>query len=69
MFFQSVGGEYFGMDSDDTVNAPSNISTIVDLLEDKGITWGEYQEDMPFTGFLGDFPNAEGADDYMRKHK
>ncbi|KAG6896030.1 hypothetical protein C0992_010780 [Termitomyces sp. T32_za158] len=67
-YIASVGGDYFGMDSDDTVNAPSNITTIVDLLEDKGITWGEYQEGMPLTGFLGDHPNAEGADDYMRKH-
>ncbi|KAG6887951.1 hypothetical protein C0995_011391 [Termitomyces sp. Mi166 len=67
-YIASVGGEYFGMDSDDNVDVPSNVATIVDLLEDKGITWGEYEEGMPSTGFLGNFPNAAGADNYMRKH-
>ncbi|KAG6843803.1 hypothetical protein H0H87_000260 [Tephrocybe sp. NHM501043] len=58
------------MDSDDTVTVPANVSTVVDLLEDKGISWAEYQEDMPFTGFLGSsFANpATGADAYRRKH-
>ncbi|KAG6853123.1 hypothetical protein C0991_006733 [Blastosporella zonata] len=68
-YIAGVSGEYFGMDSDDTVDIPSNVSTVVDLLEDKGISWAEYQEDMPSTGFLGSFPNpVTGSSDYMRKH-
>ena len=65
-----AGGEYFGMDNDNLNNIPANVSSIVDLLEDKGITWGEYEEDMPSTGFTGfSFNNAAGANDYVRKHK
>ncbi|KAG6817268.1 hypothetical protein H0H87_010929 [Tephrocybe sp. NHM501043] len=68
---QAVGGEYFGINSDDLLNLPTNVSSIVDLLEDKGISWAEYQEDMPSTGFQGfQFLNPKtGANDYVRKHK
>jgi acid phosphatase len=69
-YVASVGGEYFGMDNDNLNNIPANVSTIVDLLEDKGITWAEYEEDMPSTGFTGlQFLNGTGANDYVRKHK
>lgn len=69
-YISTVGGEYFGMENDDFTQVPANISTIVDLLEDKGISWGEYQEDMPSTGFTGfQFLNAQGKNDYVRKHK
>ena len=65
-----VGGEYFGMNDDDLFNVPANISTIVDLLESKSITWAEYMQDMPSTCFEGmQFLNAKGANDYVRKHK
>jgi acid phosphatase len=39
-------------------------------LEDKKISWGSYQEDMPYSGFEGfSFINqANGANDYVRKH-
>ncbi|KAG6849127.1 hypothetical protein H0H93_011074 [Arthromyces matolae] len=67
-YVASVAGEYFGMNSDDNVVIPSNVSTIADLLEDKGISWAEYQEDMPSSGFIGNSPNAAGASDYMQKH-
>lgn len=69
-YVASVGGEYFGMDNDNLNNIPVNVSTIVDLLEDKGITWAEYEEDMPSTGFTGlQFLNPRtGANDYVRKH-
>ncbi|KAG5728901.1 Acid phosphatase [Termitomyces sp. T112] len=65
-----VGGEYFGIDSDNLFNLPKNISSIVDLLEDKKISWAEYQEDMPSTGFTGfQFLNpTTGDNDYVRKH-
>ena len=65
-----VGGEYFGMNDDDLFNVPANVSTIVDLLQSKSITWAEYMQDMPSTCFEGmQFLNAKGANDYVRKHK
>jgi len=68
-YVASVGGEYFGIDNDNTNRVPANVSSIVDLLEDKGITWAEYQEDMPSTAFAGNFANPRtGNSDYVRKH-
>ncbi|ONH67792.1 putative acid phosphatase [Cyberlindnera fabianii] len=66
----SVGGDYFGMGDDNFNRFPKNVSTVVDLLESKGITWGEYQEDMPYAGFEGfEYVNQQnGANDYVRKH-
>ncbi|KAF7197070.1 Acid phosphatase [Pseudocercospora fuligena] len=69
-YVASVGGDNFGMDNDDFNQVASNVSTVIDLLEDKGISWGTYQEDMPFTGFEGfAWKNQKtGANDYVRKH-
>lgn len=68
-YVASIGGDYFGMDNDNFNQVPKNISSIVDLLEAKGISWGEYQEDMPYTGFEGmAYLNKTGANDYVRKH-
>ncbi|KAF2032224.1 phosphoesterase-domain-containing protein [Setomelanomma holmii] len=65
----SISGDYYGINHDDKVNIPTNVSTLVDLLEDKGISWGEYQEDMPSTGFQGNYVNPKtGANMYVRKH-
>jgi acid phosphatase len=66
----AISGDYYGINHDDLVAIPSNVSTLVDLLEDKGISWGEYQEDMPSTGFQGqEYRNSKtGANMYVRKH-
>jgi acid phosphatase len=66
----SISGDYYGVNHDDMINIPSNVSTLVDLLEDKGISWGEYQEDMPSVGFQGkEYDNPKtGANMYVRKH-
>ncbi|KAF2205920.1 phosphoesterase-domain-containing protein [Delitschia confertaspora ATCC 74209] len=66
----AISGDYFGMNNDDFWAFPANVSTVVDLLEEKGISWGEYQEDMPYTGFEGfEYKNQKtGANDYVRKH-
>ncbi|KAG9205809.1 hypothetical protein G6514_007416 [Epicoccum nigrum] len=66
----AVSGDYYGVNHDDLINVPSNVSTVVDLLEDKGVSWGEYQEDMPYTGFQGkEYRNQKtGANMYVRKH-
>lgn len=65
-----VGGDNFGMDHDDFFRFPANISTVVDLLGTKNISWAEYQEDMPYAGFQGfNFSNQETyANAYVRKH-
>jgi acid phosphatase len=66
----AISGDYYGMDNDDLIAIPSNVSTLVDLLEDKGISWGEYQEDMPSVGYQGKaYKNPKtGANMYVRKH-
>lgn len=66
----AIGGDYFGMENDDFWRAPRNISTVIDLLDTKGISWGHYQEDMPFSGFEGMawLNQKSGANDYVRKH-
>ncbi|KKA25988.1 hypothetical protein TD95_002168 [Thielaviopsis punctulata] len=65
-----VSGDYFGMEDDDVYRIPKNISTVIDLLEDKGVSWGFYEEDMPFSGFTGEswMNQVTFAQDYMRKH-
>ncbi|KAH6670024.1 acid phosphatase [Halenospora varia] len=69
-YMAAVGGDYFGLNGDPFTAVPSNVSSVVDLLEDKQISWGLYQEDMPYTGFQGmAWVNQQnGANDYVRKH-
>ncbi|RMZ91053.1 hypothetical protein DV736_g1691, partial [Chaetothyriales sp. CBS 134916] len=69
-YVASVSGDNYGMDNDDFHQIPANVSSVIDLLEDKGISWGEYEEDMPFAGFEGKaWVNQETqANDYVRKH-
>ncbi|OJJ47680.1 hypothetical protein ASPZODRAFT_1744248 [Penicilliopsis zonata CBS 506.65] len=66
----SASGDNFGMDNDDFHQIPSNVSTIADLFDTKGIAWGEYQEGLPYAGFQGyNYSNQETyANDYVRKH-
>ncbi|KAI9732622.1 MAG: hypothetical protein M1834_003958 [Cirrosporium novae-zelandiae] len=66
----AAGGDNFGMDNDDFNTVPANISTVADLLDTKGISWGEYQEHMPYPGFEGfNYSNQVNfANDYVRKH-
>lgn len=65
-----VGGDNFGMDNDDFNTIPANVSTVVDLLDTKGISWAEYQEAEPYAGFQGfNYSNQVNfANDYVRKH-
>ncbi|KAB8339134.1 hypothetical protein FH972_022070 [Carpinus fangiana] len=69
-YMASVAGDNFGNDNDAFNKLPANVSSIVDLLEARGISWGEYQEDMPYAGFGGyAWPNQKtGANDYVYKH-
>lgn len=57
------------MDNDDFNQIHGNVSAVTALLEDKGISWGSYEEDMPYTGYEGDaWVNQDTkANDYVRK--
>jgi len=68
-YLASVGGDFWGLASDDFVTIPANISTVVDLLELEGISWAEYMENMPTDGYQGyNFTNSDGYTYYVRKH-
>ncbi|PQE12836.1 acid phosphatase protein [Rutstroemia sp. NJR-2017a BBW] len=69
-YMAAVGGDYFGLDGDAFESVPQNVSSVVDLLEEKGITWGLYQEDLPYSGYQGfNWVNQKtGANAYVRKH-
>ena len=41
-------GDTFGLNSDSFTLVDKNVATIVDLLEDKGISWGDYNEGLPY---------------------
>ncbi|KUJ09671.1 uncharacterized protein LY89DRAFT_597543, partial [Mollisia scopiformis] len=65
------GGDNFGMDNDNCNQIPANVSTLFDLLAEKDSSFGEYQEDVPYTGFEGyQYLDPEaGANYYVRTHK
>ncbi|KAF8437579.1 phosphoesterase family-domain-containing protein [Boletus edulis BED1] len=68
-YIASVGGDFFGLAADSLTYIPSNISTIVDLLELKGISWSSYLENMPTDGYQGfNYTNPDGYTYYVRKH-
>ncbi|KAL4932343.1 putative acid phosphatase [Aspergillus undulatus] len=65
----SAGGDTFGMDNDEFNQIPANVSTIADMFDTKNITWGEYQEHLPYPGYQGyEFLSESGDNDYVRKH-
>ncbi|KAG0055094.1 hypothetical protein BGZ83_009621 [Gryganskiella cystojenkinii] len=60
-----TGGDYFGLNDDARHSIPSSYKTIVDLMEDKGLTWKAYQENAP-TVCYQDYVSSDGF--YFRKH-
>lgn len=65
-----MGANTNGVTGDGFTRIGSSVKTIVDLLEAKSISWGIYQEDMPYSGFEGNWVNQKTkANDYVRKHK
>ena len=69
-YVASAGGDYFGIGDDSLRAIPQQVATVVDILEANGVSWAEYDEDMPYTGFTG-FNYTNPADDYVdyvRKH-
>lgn len=68
----SVGGDYFGLDHDEFVQIPANVSTIVDLFDTRNIDWRGYFESVPGPGYMGPGnkrPDGSGEYYYVRKHK
>ncbi|KAE8453302.1 hypothetical protein EG329_011369 [Mollisiaceae sp. DMI_Dod_QoI] len=68
-YVASVGGDTHWVWEDWMFRIGSDVKTVVDLLEDAGVSWSLYQEDMPYSGFEGNWINhTTGANDYVRKH-
>ncbi|PLB41959.1 acid phosphatase PHOa [Aspergillus candidus] len=69
-YLAAAGGDAFGMDHDEFVQVPENVSTVADMLDTKHISWAEYQEHIPYPGFQGmNYSNQETYEpDYVRKH-
>ncbi|KAJ5198539.1 Phosphate-repressible acid phosphatase [Penicillium cinerascens] len=64
----SAAGDNFGMDNDNWHQIPADISTIADLFDSRGVSWGEYMQDMPYAGYQGFVWPDSGANEYVRKH-
>ena len=62
-YVAAVGGDTFGLNDDNVHSIPANISTVVDLLDTKGISWAEYEEGLPSSDFEG-----ATSGNYVRKH-
>ncbi|CZS98128.1 related to phosphate-repressible acid phosphatase precursor [Rhynchosporium agropyri] len=68
-YVAAVGGSTHGISNDNFHRISSDQKTIIDLLEAKGVSWGVYGEDSPYSGFQGNYVNQEnGKNDYVRKH-
>jgi hypothetical protein len=49
-YLASVYGDRFGLGDDDYSYVPQNMTNVFDLLDTKFISWGCYQENLPFDG-------------------
>ncbi|KAJ7933819.1 phosphoesterase family-domain-containing protein [Mycena leptocephala] len=75
-YVAAAGGDFFGMHDDNMYHVPSNISCVVDILEDKHVSWATYQESLPTDGFYGyqyaasnyASPSSPPYPYYQRKH-
>ncbi|EFQ35161.1 phosphoesterase [Colletotrichum graminicola] len=70
-YIAALAGDYFGMNHNDRVRLPLNVSTIVDLLDWRGLPWKAYMEDIPGPGYMAaasDGQTGDGKWDYVRQH-
>ncbi|PQE17171.1 acid phosphatase protein [Rutstroemia sp. NJR-2017a WRK4] len=69
-YIASISGDYFGLNHDEFVRIPSNVSTIVDIFDSAGIEWNGYFEGMPGPGYMGEGSTGQDGSgwDYVRKH-
>ncbi|KAG0044073.1 hypothetical protein BGZ83_010700, partial [Gryganskiella cystojenkinii] len=63
-YLAAIAGNYFGVSTDSKVNFDTSYQTVVDLLENKHLTWKAYMEDMPSGCFTGHGSKYL----YVRKH-
>lgn len=49
-YMAAAGGDFWGLGDDAYHDVPDSIYSIVDILEDGGVTWATYQENLPFDG-------------------
>ncbi|KAL5604952.1 hypothetical protein FOVSG1_005099 [Fusarium oxysporum f. sp. vasinfectum] len=62
-YVAAVGGDTFGLQNDRYHRIPANVSTVIELLDTKQISWAEYQENFSYRGVQG--ANGDG---YVSKH-
>ncbi|KAH7265735.1 phosphoesterase family-domain-containing protein [Fusarium redolens] len=62
-YVAAVGGDTFGLQNDRYHRIPANVSTVIELLDTKQISWAEYQENFSYSGVQG--ANGDG---YVSKH-
>jgi hypothetical protein len=67
-YIAPASGDNFGLNSDSYIQVNQNVSTIVDLLEDRGVSWSDYNEGLPYSGFDGFSYNNPVEGPYERKH-
>ncbi|KAK1950783.1 phosphoesterase [Colletotrichum sublineola] len=67
-YVSAASGDLFGTNSDSFLLVDQNVSTIVDLLEYQGISWGDYNEGLPYSGFQGFTYTNPVEGNYARKH-
>ncbi|KAF9931677.1 hypothetical protein FBU30_009738 [Linnemannia zychae] len=63
-YLAAIAGDYFEFDDDHVHHFDPSYLTVVDLLEEKGLTWRAYQENMPNVCY----PDANYQRMYFRKH-
>ncbi|KAG0043207.1 hypothetical protein BGZ83_011714 [Gryganskiella cystojenkinii] len=64
-YLAAIAGDYFGVSDDSRVQYDTSHKTVVDLIENKELTWKAYQENMPSACYKG-----SSSEDYYyyRKH-
>ncbi|KAL9945135.1 hypothetical protein ACHAQF_004690 [Verticillium nonalfalfae] len=72
-YLAAIAGDYFGLDHDDTFRIPIKVSTVVDLLDWRGLSWKAYFEDLPGPGYMGRASDGGGTSgrgswQYVRSH-
>ncbi|CAG8957811.1 hypothetical protein HYFRA_00000150, partial [Hymenoscyphus fraxineus] len=69
-YIASIAGDYFGLNHDDVIHIPENITTVVDLLDSRDISWKGYFEGIPGPGYMNAASTAKDGSgwDYVSKH-
>ncbi|KAH7231129.1 phosphoesterase family-domain-containing protein [Fusarium tricinctum] len=62
-YVAAMGGDTFGLQNDRYHRIPANVSTVIELLDTKQISWAEYQENFSYSDVQG--ANGDG---YVSRH-